>query len=212
VIAKWAGMGDETGRNSLPREFGVIRARERLLPSRWRRADERVRALSSDDVVFMIQIPRKSIIIVIIITLVSPPHGIFVPVPTFFARKDSKNYDSVVPPLDAATQVALPLSGQSRNQGSRAARIRRRGGAHHSQRTPDDDQSRAERTGRGWISGLSIDRPIASRRPSSCWSRVKRRVRIGGWCWRLGTLLLLRPRKVSHSGIGRWRIEARSPS
>jgi 2-keto-3-deoxy-L-rhamnonate aldolase len=35
-----------------------------------------------------------------------PPHGIFVPVPTFFAQKTDTNYCPVSPPLDTDTQVA----------------------------------------------------------------------------------------------------------
>lgn len=33
-----------------------------------------------------------------------PPKGIYVPVPTFFAKPDSPNYDSVSPPLDLSAQ------------------------------------------------------------------------------------------------------------
>jgi 2-keto-3-deoxy-L-rhamnonate aldolase len=37
------------------------------------------------------------------------PHGIFVPVPTFFARQCSSNYNATTPPLDIATQVKHSL-------------------------------------------------------------------------------------------------------
>jgi len=36
----------------------------------------------------------------------APPHGIFVPVPTFFAKRSSPSYDPVSPPLDIETQLA----------------------------------------------------------------------------------------------------------
>jgi 2-keto-3-deoxy-L-rhamnonate aldolase len=36
----------------------------------------------------------------------APPHGIFVPVPTFFAQKSAANYNPVSPPLDTDTQIA----------------------------------------------------------------------------------------------------------
>ncbi|GME36132.1 hypothetical protein GTA08_BOTSDO09687 [Neofusicoccum parvum] len=36
----------------------------------------------------------------------SPPKGIFVPVPTFFAPKSAANYDATAPPVDVATQAA----------------------------------------------------------------------------------------------------------
>jgi 2-keto-3-deoxy-L-rhamnonate aldolase len=35
-----------------------------------------------------------------------PPAGIFVPVPTFFVKRDSPSYNSAVPPIDIETQVA----------------------------------------------------------------------------------------------------------
>jgi len=46
-----------------------------------------------------------------------PPHGIFVPVPTFFARQRSSNYNATTPPLDTATQVehALVLANNGVN-------------------------------------------------------------------------------------------------
>lgn len=39
----------------------------------------------------------------------TPPAGIYVPVPTFFARRSSPSYDSVVNPLDTDTQAAHAL-------------------------------------------------------------------------------------------------------
>ncbi|KAF8542918.1 hypothetical protein BDD12DRAFT_823360 [Trichophaea hybrida] len=39
----------------------------------------------------------------------SPPHGIFVPVPTFFARRHHPTYDPVLPPLDTKTQLEHSL-------------------------------------------------------------------------------------------------------
>lgn len=38
-----------------------------------------------------------------------PPQGIYVPVPTFFAKEGSANYDPVSPPLDLDTQSAHSL-------------------------------------------------------------------------------------------------------
>lgn len=38
-----------------------------------------------------------------------PPHGIYVPVPTFFVSKKAANYDPVAAPVDVATQVAHSL-------------------------------------------------------------------------------------------------------
>lgn len=38
-----------------------------------------------------------------------PPQGIYVPVPTFFAKEGSANYDHVSPPLDLDTQSAHSL-------------------------------------------------------------------------------------------------------
>lgn len=38
-----------------------------------------------------------------------PPAGIYVPVPTFFAREGSAAYDAVTPPLDLETQTAHSL-------------------------------------------------------------------------------------------------------
>lgn len=38
-----------------------------------------------------------------------PPQGIYVPVPTFFAKEGSANYDPISPPLDLATQTEHSL-------------------------------------------------------------------------------------------------------
>ncbi|KAI0099390.1 aldolase [Daldinia grandis] len=38
-----------------------------------------------------------------------PPHGIYVPVPTFFVSKKAANYDPVAAPVDVTTQVAHSL-------------------------------------------------------------------------------------------------------
>ncbi|KAI9659829.1 MAG: hypothetical protein M1821_001180 [Bathelium mastoideum] len=38
-----------------------------------------------------------------------PPSGIYVPVPTFFARKTAANYNPIAPPVDIQTQVAHSL-------------------------------------------------------------------------------------------------------
>ena len=40
---------------------------------------------------------------------VSPPPGVYVPVPTFFVSKSSANYVSEAPPLDLATQTKHAL-------------------------------------------------------------------------------------------------------
>lgn len=38
-----------------------------------------------------------------------PPQGIYVPVPTFFAKEGSANYDPISPPLDLETQTEHSL-------------------------------------------------------------------------------------------------------
>jgi len=38
-----------------------------------------------------------------------PPKGIYVPVPTFFAKESASNYDAVTPPLDLETQTEHSL-------------------------------------------------------------------------------------------------------
>ncbi|KAK5140005.1 hypothetical protein LTR04_003210, partial [Oleoguttula sp. CCFEE 6159] len=35
----------------------------------------------------------------------APPRGVYVPVPTFFAKKSARNYDEISPPLDLETQA-----------------------------------------------------------------------------------------------------------